>query len=298
MNLARAKMVLIIAFAGLNLFLAYHLFWPDIGKMSGVAVTADDLQSTEDLLKDNNYILETSIDRSVHTGDFLTVSPDRHLRRRLLQMFIEEEAQIDGADDTTIYRLEDKTAMIHDSGLLQLVYESPGTLLAEEWENLEESELRDLVKEFLEGKALLPEGIKFDYIEYLADNKKVLNYYQVVDDTAIFSSRLRVVVEADLLKAVELYWLQPADRSQLRDMQVISAAEALASLVNALGPGTEERVIKHIEIGYYSGEYDAEKWEIPPVWRIVLDDGQSYYINAFTGNMEQKNIIPEQLSGQ
>jgi hypothetical protein len=55
-------------------------------------------------------------------------------------------------------------------------------------------------------------------------------------------------------------------------------------------------LITSITLGYFSGEIDAEKWEISPVWRIVMQNEQVYYINAFTGNLEQDSIIPDQLS--
>jgi len=43
MNLGRAKSILIIAFVGLNIFLGYYLFWPDFGRLTQVAITAEEL---------------------------------------------------------------------------------------------------------------------------------------------------------------------------------------------------------------------------------------------------------------
>ncbi|NLA26320.1 MAG: hypothetical protein GX878_02885, partial [Firmicutes bacterium] len=40
------------------------------------------------------------------------------------------------------------------------------------------------------------------------------------------------------------------------------------------------------ELGFYSRDYDAEEWEVPPVWRFLFEDGEISYINAFTGNLE------------
>jgi len=80
-----------------------------------------------------------------------------------------------------------------------------------------------------------------------------------------------------------------------RETEVISPTEALTNLVKELGPSDEPRQIIQVNLGYFSGEYDAEKWEMPPVWRVVLDDEQYYYVNAFTGNLEQDIIIPRQL---
>jgi hypothetical protein len=58
-------------------------------------------------------------------------------------------------------------------------------------------------------------------------------------------------------------------------------------LIDAYKGGALETGIIDFSLGYYSQEYDAERWEIPPVWRIRLDNGEVYYINAFTGNLER-----------
>lgn len=294
MNLGRAKLILIIAFAGLNMFLAYQLFWPDFGRLTRVAVSARELQETTNLLEDSNYILEASIDRSLQAGSFLTVSPARQVRHRLLYHIIRLGMEIEETEHTTQYRSEYKSAVVHASGLVQVFY-NPGVFLVADFAALAERDLTGPVEQFLNENALLPEGLAFDYLAPGNNNRVVLHYHQVIDDMPIFSGRLKVIVEDDHVRAVEIYWLEPAGRIPRREIEVISPLEALKNLVRELGPGSEERIIKEVKLGYYSGEYDAEKWEVPPVWRIVLDGHQHYYINAFTGNLEKDTIIPDQL---
>ncbi len=294
MNLGRAKLILIIAFAGLNIFLGYQLFWPDFGRLANVAVTSEELEATERMLEDNNYILDASFDRSPQTSDFLTVSPDQNFRQKLLYQFIKSGAAVEETDDATYYRLDEKTAVVHLSGLIQVFY-NKGVFLAEDSVNLEENELKSQVEEYLQDNALMPEELMFDYLEKNEDDFILLNYYQALDKTPIFAGQLKVVIESDHIKAIEVYSLQPVERVLHREMEVISPTEALSNLVTELGASTDKRVIKKIDLGYFSGEYDAEKWDIPPVWRIVLDGYQKYYINAFTGNLEKDTVIPEQL---
>ncbi len=69
-------------------------------------------------------------------------------------------------------------------------------------------------------------------------------------------------------------------------MEVISAAEAVCRVVREIGPSLQPRRIVQVSLGFYSQEYNAERWEVPPVWRIMLDRGETYYINALTGNRE------------
>ncbi len=294
MNLGRAKSILIIAFAGLNLFLGYHLFWPDFGRMTRVAVTAEDLQATEVMLSENNYFLQTTLSRSVHVSDFLTVEPARSFQGEVLQEFIKKGAHVVESDNATAYRADNETAVVYSSGLIRVIYE-PGVRLVEDAAGIEAHRLTELVDNFIEEEKLMPEGAVFDYMEKSDAGFINFNYYQVYQEMPIYAGQLKVILEAGEVNIIEIYWLNPVDRLPLREMKVISAAEALQNLVDRLGPSPVPRDIEAIKLGYFSGEYDAEKWEIPPVWRIELDGNDRHYINAFTGNIEQDTIIPEQL---
>ncbi len=294
MNLGRAQLILIIAFAGLNIFLGYQLFWPDFGRLTGVAVTAEDHRQAEQKLAENNYVLEASYDRSPQNSNFITVAPEWQIRQKLLYNLIRTGVQVEETEYTTYYRSENRRAVIHNSGLIQVFFVSGGGL-GENAAGLEISDLRVRVEEFLKEDGLWPDNISFDYWEEKEDGALALNYHQRLGGMPVFSGQLKVIVDADSIMAVEIYWLETAERPPLREMEVIPPTEALKNLVAELGPSTEERVIKKIELGYYSGEYDAEKWEIPPVWRIAFDNNQHYYINAFTGNLEKDTVIPEQL---
>lgn len=294
MNLGRAKSILIIAFAGLNLFLGYHLFWPDFGRLTGVSVTAEDLRAIEVLLNDNNYFLQTNLDRSVQVSDFLIVTPARSFQGAILQDFIKKGARVTESEHATAYRAEEETAVVYSSGLIRIIYE-PGVVLAEGSQDLEERRLKEIVGTFLTEEQLMPEGIVFDYKEKSEAGYITLYYHQTYKEMPIYAGQLQVFIDSDQLTRIELYWLEPVERLPLREMEVISSAEALKNLVDQLGASPEPRDIKGIELGYFSGEYDAEKWEMPPVWRIMLDSNEHHYINAFTGTIEQETVMPEQM---
>lgn len=294
MNLGRAKSILIIAFISLNIFLGYHLFGPDFGRLTRVAVTAEEMRVTEIMLNENNYILEASLDRAIQTSDFLTVSPALNFRETIMDRFTEENALISILENATIYSHPDETAVFHQGGLIQIIFE-PGVFFAAGAIYLEQRELRNKVETFLKEKRLMPEDIMFDFLEKVEPEQVILYYYQVYDNMPVYSGQLQVVIDRDHIVEVRIYWLEPLERSPAREMEVMSATEALTNLIKELGPGREPQKIKRVDLGFFSGEYDAEKWEIPPVWRVVIDWQQFYYINAFTGNLEQEIIIPEQL---
>lgn len=294
MNLGRAKLVLIIAFVSLNLFLGYHLFWPDFGRLTRVAITAEEMRITERMLNENNYYLEAPLDRSVQTIDFITVSPAEDFQNKIRDRLAREDALfIEQNDSLMVYYGEGENVYIYPTGLVKVSYE-PGYIISDGLINLEQRDMRSKIEQFLENKALKPEGIAFDYLERLESGQVIIYYYQIYNSIPIYSGYLKVVIDFNKIIEVEVFWLESLERSPVREIEVIAATVALANLVKEIGSSGEPRRIKQVDLGYFSHEYDAEKWEIPPVWRIIIEGPQIYYINAFTGNLEQKIIIPEQ----
>ncbi|MGM0651202.1 MAG: two-component system regulatory protein YycI [Bacillota bacterium] len=294
MNLGRAKTILIIAFIGLNFFLGYHLFWSEFGHMTTVAVTSDDLQETIKYLNDHNYFLEVPLDRSVKVSDFLTVTPAVGFQGDILQLFIKNGAKKVEAYNGTAYQANDMTAYVHPGGLTRIVLE-PGIVFGDNGSGQGEQQLKNKAEQFLSEVLLEPEGIVYDRMELNNTGDIILQYNRVLEDVSIFNSQLQMYIESGELTLIEIYWLDPIRNDPPREMEVISAADALMNLIGLLGPSEDPVDITGMELGYFSAEYDAEKWEIPPVWRIQLNDNAYYYINAFTGNIEQDTFMPEQL---
>ncbi len=294
MNLGRAKLILIIAFFGLNLFLGYQLFWPDFGRLTRVAVTTEELRIAEGMLNKSNYYLEASLDRSVQTIDFLAVSPSVEFQSLIMELYTTEEALVNETEEAVLFSTPTELAVINSSGLIQIIY-TPGVSLRAGFSELELREQRNIIESFINERMIFPNNAAFSLAEAAEGGQVIFHYYQVLDDLPVYAGQLRVFVNAERVEAVEIYWLEPIERVPARETEVISPTEALTNLVKELGPSTEPRQIIQVDLGYFSGEYDAEKWEMPPVWRVVLDGNQYYYVNAFTGNLEKDIIIPRQL---
>lgn len=294
MNLGRAKTILIIAFTGLNLFLGYHLFWPDFGRLTTVAVTAEDIQVTEAFLNENNYYLETPLDRSVKVGDFLSVAPAVGFQGDILQLFIKKGAGIVEAENATAYKVDNKTAYVYPGGLIRITFE-PSLEFGYNGNEPDEEQLKDKLESFISEELIMPEGLAYDRMEVTDSEKIVLKYHRLLDGKPIYASQLQAYFDSGALDLIEISWLNPVERVPPREMEVISATDALANLVDLLGPSEQPVNIKSVELGYFSAEYEAEKWEIPPVWRIQLGENMLHYVNAFTGNIEDDTFMPEQL---
>ena len=295
MNLGKAKMILIIAFAGLNLFLGYYLFWPEVGRLaSNGSFSPEEQRLAEEWLNENNYFIQVPMDRSVRVSDFITVTTDFRLRAQLIDRFAETVIFPVETIQSLYYRGDEEVMVVHSNGLLQLRFQ-PHLALNAGAETAAGQTLQNAAVDLLTREGLMPEGLRFDYIESKQDDQYILNYIQVFDGLPLYAGTFKIYIKNDMIEQVDIYLLSPLEGSPDREIETIAAVEALTRLVEDLGPSDTPREVTRFEFGYYSGEYDAEKWEVPPVWRFILDDGQYYYVNAFTGNIEYEAIIPEQL---
>lgn len=286
MNLNRAKTILIIAFLGLNIFLAYHLLAQEADRLPLKVVSETDLQEVEERLAENNYYLHTPIQHWSQKSAFLTVSPDRVVQQDLVKALEKEWTLTAYQDEVMVYQGKEVELSVYPTGLVELVYKN-GLPIPDETAALAEEALLRRVESALRQNGFNLEAVRFDYIEVL-DRSLIIHYYQVYDDKPLFSGYLTVSVSGNRIKAVELYLLDPLAEAGDRDqeMVVIPVTEALHGLAEGLEKSARRRRIIKAELGYFSLEYDAEKWEVPPVWRFLTDDNTVYYVNAFTGILE------------
>ncbi len=284
MNLGRAKTIFIYVFLGLNLFLCYHLFIGDVRKLAWVAVSPGELRRVEEQLDEYGYVLETKVDCAVRKGSFLTVAPSREMEQLLRRHFAAGAAPAAGSEETRLYAGEGAVVAIYPGGAIRVEL-TPGAELLEEGSLPEEQELVPAFERYLEGSGLQFPAARFDHVSRLND-RIILHYLQIHEGRPLYSGYLRAVVGNNSLLAMDIYWLDPESSHQEREMEVIPVTEAMLRLIEVLGPSRHIRRIVKAGLGYYSLEYDAEEWEVPPVWRFLFDDGESYYINAFTGNPE------------
>jgi regulatory protein YycI of two-component signal transduction system YycFG len=283
-NLGRAKTALIYAFLGLNIFLSYHLLLPFMDRFNQVAVSSADYENARSYLEQNNYILEAEIIRSAQVSTFLTVAPAQQIRDELRSLF-SGASVVSEENKTSVYRLTDRELTVRPEGPLRIDFK-PGLFLEAQSETPEDQELSGLVLQLLGENMVVPDEVRYNYIKREQDGRKIIHYYQDIGGTPLYAGYMNVFIEGDRIVSVELYWLELIDWPQEGEIEVIPATEALIRLVEELGPSPNPRQIIKVDLGYYSREYNAEKWEIPPVWRILLGDGGVYYINAFTGNLE------------
>lgn len=284
MNLSRAKTILIYAFLGLNLFLCFYLFGDLLKKPLQMRISRKQWSQIEQQLEENGYLVAAKVDRAARKSAFLTVSPTDMLEESIKENFKMTAEVPAGAGEALYYCGERGRLKVLPEGSLELEF-TPGKKLSPETDAADELNTASLVESYLMSNQLAPEGIRYDYTTS-SGNKTFLHYRQTAQGVFLFGGYLIAVMENNTLIALESYLLEPESANQDGEMEIIPAARALLRLAEILGPSTSPRRIIRVDPGFYSRSYDAEKWEVPPVWRFMFDNGETLFINAFTGNLE------------
>lgn len=283
MNLSRAKSILILAFLGLNLFLGYFLLISEAERFSRNAFSAEELSIVESDLAEQDIFLEASVSRKIKRSSFLTVKTAQGLLDQLIETLgVSEEFSVE--DGYTFYRGHDKELEVYPSGLIKAFF-LPGTLHIPNAWDLNERDILRQVEILLEEQGVKEDTLVFDYLER-SRGYTTLYYHQDHNGDKLFAGYLRVFLKYDSITNLDIFLLEPLEITRDWEMEVIPVTEALLSVAEELGSEPEPQHIIKADFGYFSRDYDAEKWEIPPVWRILTREGKQYYFNAFTGNLE------------
>ncbi|MBS4030399.1 MAG: two-component system regulatory protein YycI [Clostridiales bacterium] len=279
MDLSRAKTILILSFLSLNLFLGFRLWLsPQYLQTSGV-LTNEEAEQARDVLISAGYEVLATVPRQIPRLSLLHVS-------RLPQQPASWPRSIWG--DVTFeqmltetgnirYTYGEETLEIATNGVVTLYVNEPLQASAGE-------DSRFLVERFLKERKLWSDDLKFDLTVQRAGALVRYRYLQTYQGFPLFFSYTDVKIVDGRLAEVRLYRVVPLGFTE-QEIQTVSAAEAADAFVQS-ADSTENRTIIDISLGYYSQDYDAERWEIVPVWRFAFTDGAVFYINAFTGDAE------------
>ncbi len=105
--------------------------------------------------------------------------------------------------------------------------------------------------------------------------------YKITDGYPMFNVKLELYnrnlkINGYLQDRVELV-------SRGEPKQVLTAAKAVASLIDTYLE--DDVVISDIRLGYHGQIFDSDKQVSAPSWRVMLEDGKIYYVNAISGEV-------------
>ncbi|WP_028563601.1 two-component system regulatory protein YycI [Paenibacillus pinihumi] len=111
--------------------------------------------------------------------------------------------------------------------------------------------------------------------------------YRMQDKLPMFDVRLELRYSNQKIIAFRQLAVEQVKHGKSREQAVLSASKAIGRLIEKyLQPGS---AIKDIRLGYHGLFFDTDMQVATPSWRVLLEDGEIYYINALTAEVVIQN---------
>ncbi|MGE5589302.1 MAG: two-component system regulatory protein YycI [Bacillota bacterium] len=293
MNWPKAKALLIAAFALIDIFLVYQMWARAQDRYAGQYLTTSGYQTREALeqLARANVSVTAEIPRKAEPMEWLVVGRPNLDKERLEARFFPDgtptvrRVQVERGTRTYYLGLRSELSVLEDGSLEFRIY---GVSPAAGPAAVDEARARELALSFLKTYGGLPTDAVPDPVVYNADEGLYrVSYHQVYQGRAHYGAHLTVLVTGDGRPlGIHETWPQPLGMEGSKRV-LLPSTDALLRLAGSL-PARQSQHVRVVEItlGYYSRSYDSDRWSEPPVWRIRLEDGTVYHVNAYTGHLE------------
>jgi regulatory protein YycI of two-component signal transduction system YycFG len=278
MDLSRAKTILIIAFLALNAFLCLRLWQsPQYLRVRG-GLTAAEAEQVKNVLQEAGFELQAAVPRQTPRMSLLHVSrPPGDGESWASRFWPDGGVQKVSSPPGELHYVRGQQRLVIDAGGLLTFHRAVvGPAVP-----LEEGRL--LSDRFLREYGILEDSLKFD-LSFTEKEAYVYRYLFTYRGFPLFNSFTDVLIYPEGIGEVRVYRMEPL-RFSGKEIQVISAAVAVRTLLEHKNKFQAKKIVD-ISLGYYSQVYNAERWEIAPVWRFAASDGTAFYVNAFSGEAE------------
>ena len=279
----RAITILIVSFIVLNIAMMINLWLreqPDSQFKLSESQKSQIIQS----LRQKGVTLEVDIPNEGRPQSLLEVGFTKPDETKILHSFFGKDSKpnISRSQDGRKFTLGNKQLIITDNGFITYLNNGDSII----WPNLTREQAESEALNFMKTHKCMPENAVLGKITYDDQSKGYLiEYVRYYDDFFIQNSYVTLLVTPSGIKSYYQCWLEPLGYVG-KKRSVISPLTAIMRVITEAKP-EHPIIITRIEQGYYSKLYDADRWQAAPVWKIQLEDVDTYYVNAYTGEMEQ-----------
>lgn len=279
----KAIIILIISFLSLNLFLLAN-WWANNEPTGEFTLTHEQQQEISELLSQKGVKLDTQIPAEGIPQAFLEVAYQKVDEKKAVENFLGKDAnpKIEELQEGKSYSLGSKQLIIMENGIISFFNKEEAEVLRD----LNRDEAVEEARAFVEDHGGLPEDAVLNSVTYDPKSRGFLiGYVRKYDDFFMANSYIDVVVTPAGVRSYYQLWLHPVGYTGKR-RSVISPLTAILRVISEVNSG-DEITITQIQQGFYTKFYDAEQWQAAPVWKIQLNHQDVYYVNAYTGELEQ-----------
>ncbi|AJY74862.1 two-component system regulatory protein YycI [Paenibacillus beijingensis] len=108
--------------------------------------------------------------------------------------------------------------------------------------------------------------------------------YRMVDSRPLFDVSLELYYNSNQkIVAYSQDQIELVPSEQAKKQTVLPASKAVSSLIESYLP--EGSVVKEIRLGYHGQPFDSETQVAAPSWRVMLEDGKVFYVQAISGDV-------------
>ncbi len=255
MDWSRAKTILILSFFLLDLVLGYQLWSSRSNEIAGSEITDGTIEEFDKLLTERNIHVSAEIPPITPTLSTMNVK---------YKVFTDESFLQNGRNERqVIERLEEGFRAILNT---PIPYASQDEL------------------------AIIMGLEAFYFDQYKLTNASVNGFswtQQQKDGFPLFDAKLHVFVKDNhIIQFEQRYYESVNEDTEQRKDKVISGFVALRTLVEG-GHVPEYETVTDIKLGFHGQQFSSEEQVITPVWRITVQSGQFYDVNAFNGSIEK-----------
>lgn len=120
--------------------------------------------------------------------------------------------------------------------------------------------------------------------QQVSDGSRFVLHQQMANGLPLFEVRLELYYENREIVSFRQQYAEIEDSKTAQEQKILPASQALDTLIEKnLSPGT---VVTDIQLGYHGQVFDTDTQVAAPTWRLLLDNGDVYYMNAINGAVE------------
>lgn len=133
--------------------------------------------------------------------------------------------------------------------------------------------------------SLIPQASSYELDTIVSsDGDDYLVLSQLYNDLPLFEVNIIIEKKEAMIYEYKQSYVHVKSSIEEREQRILSAFQAVEFLAeNYLAEGT---VIRDVSLGYHGQNYDSATLVLAPKWRIVLHNGDIYYVHGINGAVE------------
>ncbi|SNX53716.1 two-component system regulatory protein YycI [Thermoanaerobacterium sp. RBIITD] len=272
MNWSRAKTILILIFTILNFIL--YTGNMKIAATNNTVPTAKEINEMYRILDNNNIKIQTNVPNNYKPMPMLRVKLKNYDKDFIMSNFI-KNSKFNSYNGGTTYNIGNETIEVKNGYFYYKIVD-------DKFKNMDKDTAFDYIKSFVKENNLIE---KYSVANATYDgNKYTVEYTEIYNGYNVDVSYMKGVINNGTF-SFESTWLIPVEEEKEK-REIIHPVNALLKLLE-INEGSKITIVKEVKPVYFFSWKDADMGEAIPAWRITTESS-TYYINAYTGNIEQR----------